>query len=53
MPSNFEYPTQELWAKDRDHVIHPFSDLASLKEDGCMIMAEGEGVHVFDSDGNR
>ncbi len=31
MPSNFEYPTQELWAKDRDHVIHPFSDLASLK----------------------
>ncbi len=53
MPSNFEYPTKELWAKDRDHVIHPFSDLASLKEDGCMIMAEGEGVHVFDSDGNR
>ena len=53
MPSNFEYPTQELWAKDRAHVIHPFSDLASLKEDGCMIMAEGEGVHVYDSDGNR
>ena len=53
MPSNFEYPTQELWTKDRDHLIHPFSDLASLKKDGCMIIAEGEGIHVFDSEGNR
>ena len=53
MPTNFDYATQDIWEMDRDHVVHPFSDLAVLKDEGCTIMAEGDGVYVYDSDGNR
>ena len=53
MATNFEYATQDLWEMDRDHVIHPFSDLAALKDEGCTIMAEADGVYVYDSDGNQ
>ena len=51
--TNFEYATEELRQKDKDHMIHPFGDLADNRENGCTVMAEGDGVYVFDSDGNR
>ncbi|NQU58034.1 MAG: aminotransferase [Rhodospirillales bacterium] len=51
--NNFNYDTQAIWQKDRDHLIHPWTDFASFKEEGSMIIAESEGAYVFDSDGNR
>jgi putrescine aminotransferase len=45
--------TRDLWSKDRDHVIHPFSDLAVNREQGCTVIAKGDGAYVFDSEGNR
>ncbi|KPK06531.1 MAG: hypothetical protein AMJ56_14460 [Anaerolineae bacterium SG8_19] len=47
------YDTQILWRQDRDHYIHPWTDFEDFKEKGSLVMAEGEGVYVYDSDGKR
>jgi 4-aminobutyrate---pyruvate transaminase len=39
--------------KDIEHIIHPFTDLDLHAEVGPLILERGEGVHVFDEDGNR
>jgi putrescine aminotransferase len=53
MKPGFGYDTQGLKSQDRNHVIHPFSDLAVNKEKGCTVIAKGDGVYVYDSDGNQ
>jgi len=53
MRTNFQYDTRELWRKDRDHYIHPWTDFSTFKEEGSLVMAESEGAYVYDSDGNR
>ena len=47
------YDTHYLWEKDRDHTIHPWTDFSVFHEKGSLVVAEGQGVHVFDSDGNK
>lgn len=47
------YDTEDLWRKDRDHSIHPWTDFSSFKEEGSLVIAESEGCYVFDSDGNK
>ena len=47
------YDTEDLWRKDRDHYIHPWTDFSTFKEQGSMVIAESEGCYVFDSDGNK
>ena len=47
------YDTAELWRKDVDHNVHPFTDFSTWKTEGALIMAESEGVYVYDSEGNR
>ncbi len=39
-------------ARDIAHHIHPQTNLAALKEDGPLLIAKGEGVRIFDEDGN-
>ena len=53
MPSNFNYDTKDLWRKDRDHYIHPWTDFSTFKEEGSLVMAESEGAYIYDSDGGR
>ena len=48
-----QYDTQDLWRKDRDHNIHPWTDFASFKNEGSLVMSHSDGAYVFDSDGNR
>ena len=48
-----KYDTQSIWRKDRDHNIHPWTNFASFKDEGSMVMSHSDGVYVFDSDGNR
>ena len=50
---NFQYDTEDLWRKDRDHNIHPWTDFATFREGGSLVVAESEGCYVYDSDGNR
>ncbi|MEM7537128.1 MAG: aminotransferase [Chloroflexota bacterium] len=52
--SNFEqYDTQDIWRKDRDHVIHPWADFSVFKEKGSLVVAESEGAYIYDADGNK
>ena len=32
---------------------HPFSDMGAVERDGEFVIARGDGVHVFDAEGNR
>lgn len=48
-----KFDTPDLWRKDRDHCIHPWTDFSTFKEKGSDIMAESEGAYVIDSDGAR
>ena len=50
---NLRYDTEDLWRKDRDHNVHPWTDFATFKEQGSLVVAESEGCYVYDSDGAR
>ncbi|MDA5095469.1 aminotransferase [Aliiroseovarius sp. KMU-50] len=41
------------WAKDRAHVLHPYTDFSSFKDEGSQVITGAEGMYVTDSDGNR
>ena len=54
MRANFQqYDNKDLWRKDRDHNIHPWTDFATFKEEGSEVMAEAEGVYVYNAKGER
>ena len=54
MKGNFQqYDNADLWQKDRDHNIHPWTDFSTFKEEGSEIMAEAEGVYVYNAKGER
>ena len=40
-------------ARDIAHALHPYTDLVTHQENGPMIIARGEGVHVWDEDGRE
>jgi len=48
-----QYDTQDIWQKDKDHFIHPWTDFATFHETGSLVVAESEGAYIFDSDGRR
>lgn len=45
--------TAALQALDNAHYLHPFTDYRELHAEGARVQARGEGVYVWDSDGNR
>ena len=47
------YDTADLVAKDRAHLLHPVSNLHLLRRDGPLVLARGEDVWVWDTDGKR
>ena len=47
------YDTQEIWKKDKDHHVHPWTDFATFKDKGSLVVADADGAYVWDSDGNR
>jgi 4-aminobutyrate--pyruvate transaminase len=42
-----------LAARDVESLIHPFTNLAQHAVDGPLVIDRGEGVYVYDQDGNR
>lgn len=48
-----KYDTQDLWTKDRDHYIHPWTDFSVFHDEGSLVIAEANGPYVYDSDGGR
>lgn len=42
-----------LAARDIEYTLHPYTNLAEHEERGPLIVTRGEGVYVWDDDGNR
>lgn len=45
--------TAELVAKDKAHLLHPVSNLRAVREHGPLVLARGEGVYLWDTDGKQ
>ena len=52
-PTRTRSATEELVRQDQAHLFHAVSNLHRLQRDGPLILARGEGVHVWDTEGNR
>jgi 4-aminobutyrate--pyruvate transaminase len=42
-----------LEARDVESLVHPYTNLAKHAETGPLVIDRGEGIHVWDTDGNR
>jgi putrescine aminotransferase len=45
--------TQEMQALDSAHFLHPFTDFKQLASQGARVIAKGEGIYVWDSEGKK
>ncbi len=50
---NEVYDTAALRQLDAAHYMHPFTDHAALKAKGVRVMVRGEGIYLWDSEGNK
>jgi adenosylmethionine-8-amino-7-oxononanoate aminotransferase len=48
-----DHSTATLRQMDIDHMLHPRTNLKRHAQAGPLILAKGEGVHLFDSDGKK
>src|ERR1051326_2507163 len=44
---------QDIWRKDRDHFLHPWTHFDSFRKDGSLVMSRAEGAYVYDVSGKR
>ena len=52
-PQAIQYSTQGWRDRDRNHQLHPFTDLHSYAKTGGFIIARGEGIYIYDTDDNE
>ncbi|WP_372993453.1 aminotransferase class III-fold pyridoxal phosphate-dependent enzyme, partial [Sulfitobacter sp.] len=45
--------TRSAWEMDRDHLLHPYSDFATFKDEGSQVIESANGIHVTDSTGRK
>ena len=45
--------TRHWQALDAAHHVHPFSDTAALNKEGVRVITRGEGVYLWDSEGQK
>ena len=45
--------TKTIQARDHAHYLHPFTDHKALGERGVRVMVRGEGIYLWDSEGNK
>jgi putrescine aminotransferase len=48
-----KFDTKALQALDSAHYLHPFTDHAALAEKGARVMVKGDGIWLWDSEGNK
>ena len=53
MPAPQTLSTQALQALDSAHFLHPFTDFKDLASRGARIITKGQGIHVWDSEGDK
>ena len=47
------YDTKAIQQKDAAHYLHPFTDFKALAAKGVRVMVRGEGIYIWDSEGNK
>ena len=52
-PDDMEITTDDWRRLDALHHLHPFTDTKQLNREGTRVITRGEGVWLWDSDGNR
>ncbi|MES3021247.1 MAG: aspartate aminotransferase family protein [Pseudomonadota bacterium] len=45
--------TRAVQQRDSAHFLHPFTDHKNLNERGARVIVRGDGVYIWDSEGNR
>ena len=45
--------TKTIQRQDHAHYMHPFTDHKALGEKGVRVMVRGEGIYLWDSEGNK
>ncbi|NNG25165.1 aspartate aminotransferase family protein [Telluria aromaticivorans] len=45
--------TKFLQQLDSAHYLHPFTDHAALREHGARVIVRGDGIYLWDSEGNK
>ena len=45
--------TEKLSKKDKDFLFHPNTNLIAHQDSGPFILEKGEGIYVYDTDGNK
>lgn len=53
MTATQTWNTTELIEKDKAHLLHPVSNLKDMRQNGPLILAQGEGVYLWDTDGKQ
>jgi putrescine aminotransferase len=48
-----KFDTANLQRRDSAHYMHPFTDTQALAGKGARIITRGEGVYIWDSEGNK
>ena len=41
------------WAKDRAHVLHPYTDFSTFHDEGSQVIESASGMYVTDTDGRK
>jgi putrescine aminotransferase len=52
-PVREDLDTRTLQQLDSAHFLHPFTDHGALSARGARVMVRGEGIYLWDSDGNQ
>ena len=47
------YDPETLQQWDREHVWHPFTQMQGFREEAPLIISRGEGIYLYDLQGNR
>jgi putrescine---pyruvate transaminase len=48
-----KFDTKAIQAKDAAHYLHPFTDFKALTAKGSRVMVRGDGIYIWDSEGNK
>jgi putrescine---pyruvate transaminase len=43
----------EIWAMDRSHALHPWTNFGSFEEKGALVITRGDGAWLWDAEGRR
>src|SRR4051812_15815771 len=52
-PLSNQFNADDLWQKDHDHFLHPYTYFDNFKKTGSLVLVEGEGCTVTDAHGKK